>query len=302
MGAAPANGAAGGRGYIAPMPKNPALPTFWLIGDSTVRNGTPGNGSTSGQWGWGAPLTFYFDPAKVNVVNRAFGGTTSLSFYNAQWKNMVELIKKGDVVIMQFGTNSGKGEIAGIGEETAPATGRGGDPGVNHTFGWYLRQFIAETRAHGGTPIVASLVPRNRWDANGKVGRSASTQAGWARQVAEAEGVAFVDLNEIAGRKYDALGQTAVAALFAPAGETVHTGWDGSVVLAESVVSGLKALKPDPLAGYYSDKGKAIAAVDLSQPEPPVKAPAPAASTTENPSAPTPAAPPSVMPAVPTVK
>ena len=44
-----------------------------------------------GQWGWGTPFVGYFDPKKVNVVNRAVGGTTSASFYNAQWKAMVDL-------------------------------------------------------------------------------------------------------------------------------------------------------------------------------------------------------------------
>jgi hypothetical protein len=55
-----------------PTPANPDLPTLFLIGDSTVRNGR-GDGS-NGQWGWGEPLVEYFDPAKINVVNRAVGG------------------------------------------------------------------------------------------------------------------------------------------------------------------------------------------------------------------------------------
>ena len=50
-----------------PEPANPALPTVFLIGDSTVRNGQ-GDGS-NGQWGWGEPIATFFDPAKVNVVN-----------------------------------------------------------------------------------------------------------------------------------------------------------------------------------------------------------------------------------------
>ena len=47
------------------------LPTLYLIGDSTVHNGS-GNGA-NGQWGWGEPLADYFDSSKIRVVNRARG-------------------------------------------------------------------------------------------------------------------------------------------------------------------------------------------------------------------------------------
>ena len=58
-------------GRPLPEPANPKLPTLYLIGDSTVRNGE-GNGS-NGQWGWGGPIAGYFNPKKINVVNRALG-------------------------------------------------------------------------------------------------------------------------------------------------------------------------------------------------------------------------------------
>ena len=40
---------------------NEKLPTLWLMGDSTVRNGSFGDGTNMNQWGWGAPLVAYFD-------------------------------------------------------------------------------------------------------------------------------------------------------------------------------------------------------------------------------------------------
>jgi lysophospholipase L1-like esterase len=252
-------------GVIAPFPLDPKLPTIWTIGDSTVRTGVNGAGDDKvGQWGWGAPFVGYFDPKKVNVVNRAVGGTTSRSFYLAQWKAMVGLIKKGDVVIMQFGTNSGGGELKGIGEETQPATGRGGDSTPDHTFGWYIRQFVAETRAKGATPIVCSLIPRNSRDASGKIARSATTQAGWAKDAAAQEGAGFIDLNELVARKYDAMDKNAVDLLYSG---SPHTSWAGAVLNAETVISGLKALKDDPVAAYYVDQVKLIPpAPDLSLP------------------------------------
>lgn len=263
-------------GVLAPVPHDPKLLTIWTIGDSTVRTGVNGEGDDKvGQWGWGTPFVGYFDPQKVNVVNRAVGGTTSRSFYLAQWKALVDLIKKGDVVILQFGTNAGVGELRGIGEDTQPATARDGTAMVNHTFGWYLRQFIAETRAKGATPVVCSLIPRNRRDANGKTVRDAGSQAGWAKDVATAEGADFIDLNELVSRKYDLLDKNAVDLLFSG---SPHTSWTGAVLNAETVISGLKALKPDPVAAYYVDAVKQIApAPDLGTP---AAAPAQAAPST----------------------
>ena len=258
---------------IAPMPHDPNLPTIWTIGDSTVRCGVNATGDDRpGQWGWGTPFVGYFDPRRVNVVNRAVGGTTTASFYNTLWKGMVDLIKKGDVVIMQFGTNSGRGELPGIGEETQEAPGRDSQPVTNHTYGWYLRRFIAETRAKGATPVVCSLIPRNARGPDGKIRRSATSQAGWAREVAAAEKVDFIDLNELVARRYDAMEPNAVDALFCG---SPHTSWAGAVVNAETVISGLKALKTDPVAAYYVPQVKDIpAAPDLGQP-------APAADTTK---------------------
>jgi lysophospholipase L1-like esterase len=264
---------------IPPVPHDPKLPTIWTIGDSTVRTGYNGTGDDQkGQWGWGAPFVGYFDPQKVNVVNRAVGGTTSASFYNDQWKAMVGLLKKGDVLILQFGTNSGGAELRGIGDETQQAAGRGGQPSTSHTFGWFLRQFIAETRAKGATPVVCSLIPRNGRGPDGKTVRSATSQAGWARDVAAAEKADFIDLNELVARKYDAMDKAAVDALFVG---SPHTSWTGAVVNAETVISGLKALKNDPVAAYYVPQVKDIApAPELSQPATSATAPAnPAAAT-----------------------
>src|SRR5437879_5404859 len=72
--------------FTAALAAQPALPqstpqrpaTLWLIGDSTVRNGS-GTGS-NGQWGWGDKLTPFFDPAKLSVVNKALGGRSSRTY------------------------------------------------------------------------------------------------------------------------------------------------------------------------------------------------------------------------------
>jgi hypothetical protein len=166
-----------------PTPANPDLPTLFLIGDSTVRNGR-GDGS-NGQWGWGEPLVEYFDPAKINVVNRAVGGLSSRTYLTqGHWDRVLAMLKPGDFVMMQFGHNGSgpvddparaRGTLRGTGEETReidnPITKR---HEVVHSYGWYLRKFIADAKARGATPIVCSPIPRKIWK-DGKIARSADS-------------------------------------------------------------------------------------------------------------------------------
>ena len=254
-----------------PEPANPKLPTLFLIGDSTVRNGR-GDGA-NGQWGWGEPIVAYFDPAKINVVNRAVGGLSSRTYLTlGHWERVLAMLKPGDFVMMQFGhnddgplndTSRARGTIKGLGDESEEI-----DNLLTHkhevvrSYGWYLCKFIADTRAKGATAIVCSPVPRKIWR-DGKIVRGRDSFAGWAEQVAKAQGVAFVDLNEIVARRYDALGQEKVEPLFGD--PHTHTSAAGAEVNAQSVIAGLKGLKDDPLAAFYSVKAAEVGAFSLGE-------------------------------------
>lgn len=256
-----------------PEPTNPALPSLILIGDSTVRNGQDdGQGKgAEGQWGWGNPLAAYFDQAKINVVNRAVGGLSSRTFLTGgHWERARALVKPGDVVIMQFGHNDGgaindatraRASLKGIGEETQAIDNLlTKKPEVVHTYGWYLRKFVADTKAKGATPIVCSLIPRKMWDEAGKISRNKDSYAGWAAAVAQAEGVGFVDLNEKVAARYDALGRDAVMKLFPQVtpDEHTHPNRAGAELNAEFVIAGLKALRANPLDQYFSAKAAEV--------------------------------------------
>ncbi|HEX4750189.1 MAG TPA: rhamnogalacturonan acetylesterase [Bryobacteraceae bacterium] len=232
-----------------PEPADTHLPDLFLIGDSTVRNGR-GDGS-DGQWGWGDALTRYFDPMKVNVVNRAVGGTGARTFMTSgYWTKTLAMLKPGDIVVMQFGHNDNGqiGALPGTGEETQerpdPASGQNE---IVHTFGWYLRSYIAAARSKGATPIVCTLVPRNIWE-NGRIAEPHGSHADWAREIASKEEVPLLDLNTVIAHRYDSLGQQAVRELFADG--RVHTNRRGAEMNAECVMSGLRALPGDPLTVY----------------------------------------------------
>ena len=257
-----------------PRPANPALPSLFIIGDSTVRNGL-GNGG-GGQWGWGDQLAPFFDTNKINVVNRALGGTSSRTYYRTQWPATRALIKPGDFLLMQFGHNDNnpindakraRGTIKGAGEETTNIDNLiTHEPEVVHSFGWYERAMITEARAHGAAPMVCSLIPRNTWK-NGRVARAAGGYGGWAGDAARAEHAPFLDINAIIARQYDALGQEKVKALFI-AGAGPHTSLAGAQTNAICVVAALKGLPENPLAAYFSAAAAGVAPANLSQPEP----------------------------------
>ena len=239
-----------------PVPLKPELPSLFLIGDSTVRNGR-GNGA-NGQWGWGDPIADHFDSNKINVVNRAVGGLSSRTFLiQGHWDRVKGMLKPGDFVMMQFGHNDNgplddaaraRGTIKGIGEEGTeidnPITKQ---HETVHSYGWYLKKFINETRTAGATPIMCTLVPRKTWK-DGKIVRNSNDYAKWAREVAAAAKVPVVDLNEMVARRYDALGAEGAEPLFGD--EHTHTSRAGAELNAEVVIEGLRALQPNPLAAF----------------------------------------------------
>lgn len=234
-------------------PADPKLPSLFLVGDSTVRNGR-GDGA-GGQWGWGDFLAPYFDTSRINVVNRAVGGTGIETFRTfGHWANTLRLIKPGDFVMIQFGHNDNppRGPLPGIGEETEERVNpRTKQKETVHTWGWYLRQYLDEIQAKGATPIVCSLVPRKIWR-EGRVVRNKDTFAGWAAEVAADRHVAFIDLNERIAERYDSLGPEKVDALFAD--PHTHTSEAGAKIGAACVIEGLHALAVDPLAPYLRQK------------------------------------------------
>ena len=79
-------------------------PVLFLIGNSTMRNGTLGNGN-NGQWGWGYFAHEYFDTNRISVENQALGGMSTRTFYTQLWPAIRQALKPGDWVIISIGHN-----------------------------------------------------------------------------------------------------------------------------------------------------------------------------------------------------
>jgi lysophospholipase L1-like esterase len=238
-------------------------PTIFIIGDSTVKNGS-GKGD-GGLWGWGDYFHQQVDTNKISIRNFAIGGRSSRTFITeGRWDNVLSQIRPGDYVIMQFGHNDGgpvndnsraRGTIRGTGEETREIDNiLTGKHEIVHSYGWYMRKYIADAKAKGAIPIVCSLIPRNIWE-NGKVARSSEDYAKWAEESAASEKAFFIDLNEIVASKYEAIGEETVKTKFFLTDHT-HTTEAGAILNAGAVAEGIKSLKGCQLSKYLNNRQK----------------------------------------------
>lgn len=227
-------------------------PTLYIIGDSTVRN------ANKETWGWGTMISDFFDSSKLEVANNAMAGRSTRTFIKeGRWDKVLATLHKGDFVMMQFGHNEGskpdtsksgyRGVLKGTGEDTVQLIWKDGTKEIVHTYGWYIKKFIAEAKAKGATPIVLSMIPRNEFR-DGKVQRASNDYGKWAKEAAEAGGAYFIDLNGITADKYDKLGADEVKKFF-PQDHT-HTNKEGATLNAASVVDGLR-LQPNISLNNY---------------------------------------------------
>src|SRR4029079_12670543 len=203
-----------------------------------------------------------FDTTKIGVSNQAIGGRSSRTFITeGRWDRIMATLKKGDYVIMQFGHNDGgplddtaraRGTIRGIGEESKdiynPITKKNE---TVYTYGWYMRKYIKDAKSKGAIPIVCSPIPRNDWK-DGKVIRSSDSYRKWAKEVADAEHVDFIDLNDLVALKYEELGPEKVKPFF-PIDHT-HTDLEGAKLNASIVMKEIEKIKPGKLKKYLKNQ------------------------------------------------
>ena len=240
--------------YLLKDPKVvfPIKKRVFIIGDSTVANG---NDSIVG---WGRELPVFFDTTRVIVINKARGGRSSRTFINeGLWDEIVPQLQKGDFVLMQFGHNDGgrpdgekyRGSLRGMGDETMEVTKPDGTKEIVHTYGWYMKKYITDTKAKGAVPIVLSMIPHNNW-VDWNVKRASDMFGKWSKEAAEQNGALFVDLNDRIARKYEDMGPEKVNTFFMR--DRTHTNLAGAQLNALTVAEGVRALRSCDLSDYFT--------------------------------------------------
>ncbi|HZT82620.1 MAG TPA: rhamnogalacturonan acetylesterase [Gemmataceae bacterium] len=230
-------------------------PTLFIVGDSTVKNGT------KGQQGWGEPIAALFDATRIKVENRAIGGRSSRTFQTeGRWDKLLAAARPGDFVLIQMGHNDGgplddrsraRGTLRGTGEETReidnPITGK---KEVVHTYGWYLRKYVADARAKGLTPVLLSPVPHCPRQPVEKGAVEKNNYVTWSEEVAKAEKVPFVNLNRLVLARYAGMDPADIKAKYFTPADNTHTSPAGAELNAAAVAEGLRGLKDCKLKDY----------------------------------------------------
>jgi lysophospholipase L1-like esterase len=153
-----------------------------LVGDSTV--------ATGGGWGPGFCKVM---TSNVDCVDVALNGRSTKSFIDeGAWTKALAL--KGNYYLIQFGHNDQK-----------PDADRHTD--AEGSFQTYLKRYIADVRAIGGTPVLVTSLSRRTFK-NGKVVEDLKDYAEATRHVGSEEQVAVIDLNALSTALLDTMTQT----------------------------------------------------------------------------------------------
>ena len=164
---------------------------IFMIGDSTMANKKP---STEPERGWGHVLQHFFTD-EIVVSNHAQNGRSSKSFINeGRWKAVLDSIKPGDYVIIQFGHNDQKPDSA---RHTDPYT----------TYKANLEKYVNETRSKGANPILCTSIIRRKFDKNGVLIDTHGDYPVVTRLVAKEMNVPLIDLQKETEKLVMELGQ-----------------------------------------------------------------------------------------------
>ncbi|NHN25825.1 rhamnogalacturonan acetylesterase [Flavobacterium jejuense] len=158
---------------------NPKV-TIYLIGDSTMANKK--NPEENPEFGWGQVLPDFMTN-NISISNHAVNGRSSKSFRELKhWKTVLDSLKSGDYVFIQFGHNDGK--------DTDPK--RYTNPQTSYRYN--LMQYVEETRSKGAIPVLFSSIARRKFNQEGVLLDSHGNYTLIARLVAQEMNVPFIDM------------------------------------------------------------------------------------------------------------
>jgi len=179
------------------LPERPV--TLYLAGDSTLAHKLV---TRRPETGWGEALQQHFDVDQVRVENHARNGRSTRTFIEeGRWQALVEALKPGDYVFIQFGHN----------DESVDKPDRYTPPA---DFRRNLERFVREARAKGANPVLLTPVRRRRFDPAGALVDTHGEYPALVRAVAREQRVPLIDMHEKSARALAARGVEGSRALF----------------------------------------------------------------------------------------
>lgn len=223
-------------GFIAPPRKKIKI---FLAGDSTI---SIKETKAYPETGWGMPFVYFWD-SSVTIVNKAKNGRSTKSFLNeGLWQLLIAEVREDDFVFIQFGHN----------DESIDKKERYATP---DTFKMNLTRFISETRNKKAIPVLFSPVSRRKFDKSGNAMATHEQYTALVKEVAVAEKVLFIDLDEKSKVLYQQMGEENSKLLFLqlkpgehpnyPEGKIDNTHFNelGARLIAQLVLQEIKQLQ-----------------------------------------------------------
>lgn len=219
------------------------VPTIYLCGNSTVvdQNYEP--------WAsWGQMITRWFGP-EVAISNHAESGLTARTFIGShRLDKILQTLKAGDYVFVEFGHNDEKEH-------------RPGD-GAWYHYQYQLKIFVDEVRKKGADIVFLTPTQRRVFDKDGKTLLNTHGDFPAAmKEVAQRENVPLIDLNMMTKTFFETLGfeDSKRALVHYPANtfpnqpkdlaDNTHFNPYGAYEVAKCVVMGMKDMN-HPLIQY----------------------------------------------------
>lgn len=231
-----------------------AAPGLHLAGDSTMADKS--TKAPNLERGWGQMLREYMiEPASLH--NYAMNGRSSKSFITeGLWQKLLDGLKAGDFVIIQFGHNDEKEKSP---DRYAPARG---------LYRENLLRFIKDVRVKGATPILATSICRRKFDDKGRLQDTHGEYPIVVREVAAEEKVPLLDMTVSTWQLFERLGPEEAKSLLMwvepgrypelPKGskDDTHLNEKGGLVVAGLAVQEMRA-KQLPVAALFKGGAQA---------------------------------------------
>ncbi|MBZ5555554.1 MAG: rhamnogalacturonan acetylesterase [Acidobacteriia bacterium] len=226
--------------------------TVYLAGDSTMAEKLA---EKRPETGWGEPLQAGFKEGKVRVENHAKNGRSTRTFIEEKlWQAIVDKLKKGDYVFIQFGHNDQSKEK--VERYASPEAYRAN-----------LVRFVRDVREKKAVPVLLTPVMRRRFNEQGEFYDSHGEYPDIVRGVAAEYRVPLIDLHRKSEQVIRQYGAESSKQLFLwlkpgenpnyPKGvqDNTHFSPRGAEIIAGLVVDGIREQKLG-LGKYLKKRGK----------------------------------------------
>lgn len=220
---------------------------IYLVGDSTMSEKQI---TAYPETGWGMIFSKFIDTTNTAIYNVAQNGRSTKSFsQDGLWTPVVNKLRAGDIVLIQFGHND---EIPAKKQST-----------TRKEFQNNLEAFVADVKAKEAIPVLITPAARRSFNAGGTLEDTHKVYSELVRKVAKKTNVNIVELDYKSQALIKNLGPERSAWLFNhlepgqnpnyPEGKADNTHFSefGARKMAEIVYAELKSQDPGGINGHF---------------------------------------------------